>query len=1787
MIIRKSIFSIFILLFLQGCFLTSPSSNRKLKKLSEDSITNPNDPTFESASEVVWNNGSDVAGTLTINQNNTDNILLRGQGVNDFLNRDSNYTKQFCLMIGYNLTTAPGCIEGGSRTPADYSQCPPTNDAAAYATIRAQAKDQLRLRAIPDSILNFSTQSRERFLRIDLNASSQAASLCSGPMLSKLTTSLEVVSNGTDAAYRTEDICPTCSGTISSTSVSLYSIPSGTLYTDYVISSGQLDLSPLGLRVDLTNTSSGGGGSNSCTDAGCITQGYDCCSSTGSCVNNGQEKPNAAASFPTEIAQARADKLLNINLISNYPHIFYQCSNTTTPPVDPTPPTNPDEAAQKLFDQNRLNFLCMQGGALSTPDYSSCCLEGDATCDAATYACFLGESKTTPDYSDCSPTNDLAAYNTLAAIDPTGRYNAVKNYVRTSCGCTADPNALPPLDPDTVCPAFTLQAEFDAFGEVTNVSCLTPEPPNNDPTFQILNLTIDGRTAPHRFFKASDGLSVDDISTLQGGSEVQEGDTFSYLDNSGKSGPQTTDFNMNAIIGQFSVNLDQAKPAKAVDVVFDESYVIQTNSGFYNPCPTCKRDAWFSAFTSHPEVSSGAGRGLEAVAYTSSRDSYLNNLSAGNYEDTIFGRACWLPPTMIPYTHASDPSAQTQRLTRLKTQAALYMNGYQRDWFGFNKGAVIGSFNGVTWFAIGKGRRVRATSDKLFLAVNAGFLDLADNSTISVSILKDNASSTATTFDYDFDLAKTDARQNGAATCQAYHSCDVDRDCVTKLGWEYICTDINQSRTLWPVFDSDGNELAGQQQLGTISNFLVGGFNSTSSKRCVYRGAGSVCKKNFSTITNEVQRKAFACAPNFYCADLGDSMNGTVIREPDAFSNILFGQDADILGRPTSYVGGSSVIPTDVRNNLIANASNQVITLSSSELGICRPGKSLVGNSPLGHHQSRDNTGRTDYISQVSSCNSAATGNARVSTCPLLDDDGEHVYTNFTSTGDYSANNLIDLAAQNACGAESLTSGGSSPFDDVEADRLASLFDLITPKVAKDACFRRAGSPCNTDLDCSPGKLHEDSALAFGTDYFGDTTAERRYWQESLICGQGRPAPNLLDPDFSTYDLTLNRCCRAVGNDFTMYTEFSEIDNFPNLVPDMEADNSVLVVDRSPINGPRAQGRYSRYQTVDESTSRLQRAPGSNPTDNPTRTIPMIERDTTPQKYQWKTINDTGKKNCCGGGWIRKFADGTHDWTQRNRLNIDIDSFRCLNNKIPLELESPPLTRLGIDNLRFNIDAGSFCLRPDLGGCTQYPIYQTSNFEIRAPGEPIIQVLQTNGGFDPSVGTALANTITAIDTTPLGAPGTDDFNNIALNAHAPYEPIGIDNGTAVPRPVFIAFPGTISFYFPAYIGNAVNIQSVRVRPRDNNADDVRGSTNPYTAAFTNVACPADPTTILAGQYCISADNKFYINYDFSDAGATYAGVAISFVAMGSQNFSYDGTAVGTTAARLARESLEPGNSLYYDTKLARFELLGIPQIFYEPLYCNHDRSQLVPNIYSAADRTAFEAAAFTYDPTVNGVARSLSQIYDENDSRDFGDLAGGAGVAGIDIETGDDASNPTEQIVFQDQIAIEPIFASNDFTCCIELGNQTDDSAKCCSNFSVLEGQNRICRLAPGVDLNVYFNKFVSSEGMGEDVEDLNDNDFIPETGEPRLTQAVYTKLTAKGREHCSSGNIRFGSSFGNFTYASTVQVPNGGDIEDFKIFSIVDSIFDADAANDIGTVRFLEGFKWGAHVYCEVDTSN
>ncbi|TNF24925.1 MAG: hypothetical protein EP319_17450 [Deltaproteobacteria bacterium] len=1480
-------------------------------------------------------------------------------------------------------------------------------------------------------------------------------------------------------------------------------------------------------------------------------------------------------------------------------------------------------------------------------------------------------------------------------------HNSIRSNVWDRCGCEADPF---PTDPDAPqCPDFGLKAVKDASGKITDIICLVPNA-NAEPTpFQNLSLSVPSRSAPHRFYD-QDGTSHDDLKDLKGRTDIsQEGEAFSYTDESGKTGPIPTTFSVNAIFGQMTLELNRALPAKMIGVEFDQTYIISTTNGFYTPCPTCATDQWFEAFKPFPP--SQKGNGLAPIGFITDRSSYSNNLSLGNYEDTAFGRACWVPPTMLPWSHSPNTVLKDQRTNRLETQASMWVNGYQRDWFGFNQGALIGSFDGVTWFAVGDGRRVTATSNKLFLAINAPFADLAEPTDLTVSIVQDMGTNTVADYDYDPELPMDHPEQNHGATCRNFHQCSTDSDCVTSLGWEYVCGDILDYRSNWPKFDIDGNEIADTQRPSQMWTQILNGLKiGSNTKRCIYRGAGAPCMTDWSGETKSKQ-KQIRCAPNFYCSTLENTdFNKEVVRTPNLVEVILYGQDADVLGRPLSYLSSNSSLSSNTRDAIIANAAT--FTTSGGTMGLCRPGKALSNITTTTkintQHSSRDPGGRTDYISQISSCNSDTTGEFRTISCPVFDMNpdsdtfGDYIYHeeqfSATNTGIIGTNNSeITVyrtlsSQQNMCGAESqLIESGElvSTFKEIEAEDLSGLANLLFPKIVRNACLRKAGNVCHTDLDCGPNRLHADQAQFLGPEKFGNTAAEKEYWQEGLICSQSAYKPQLNTEAFGNYDMTLNRCCREIGSDLSMYTQYSRADGTiiqstdAKLVESIFGGNERLRVMSTPAQAlPSSVGRYSRYSSfsITDNAIALNAAP--------LHQAPIIELDTSgipatpkaPKPFQWKTINDTGRNSCCGNGWVRKFADGTNDWTNRQRLNFDYTSLNCLNYRSPLPFERP----MGINANNYQKDVDKLCLSPGEFGCVQYPLdrkeinilfgtasapyetYEEAEYLLRRPGS-------------------------VVTTSPYGAAGvletfpSNDPNGGTLeqrkNHHAIYQPVPFNTPSAYNDGLwnFMAsqtFNYGASFFLPSYIqkDNITRVDIVYFKDgvaieeastaKGLSCDDetsgdcvielggnctvnasgshtkrgclnnggswvADGTCNINIRASVNIRNetrsfprPNQPNTgagtgntVEEAAFCIKNEG----NYDVFHYGGRqvlpapilsdwqYGGVRIVFNPINSPNFEVchsgapnytilDQDRAGCAGAGGTWQALSaipdqtkvplvtnPGNSLYYTSKLARLELLGIPQIAYEPIYCNSDYTEVIPGIFESGleTRTQWQNDANAFDYTgssTNGLFPDA--MYTPNRT----------------LPTCGDTGCPpiNQRAVLKDKVKLADIWSENEFQCCRETNLETDSAGNCCSGFASDINGVLTCKLPPGTNLNLFFNKFVSGEGMSDYIEEntrLKDTDFVPETGEPKLNDDVEQKLVNLGALFCSSGNVRAGATDGFFyaepnneRYYHQTQV----DEEQTKYRGLIDTNLDFDGDNDTGAFRFNEGFRWSHHIYCQ-----
>ncbi|MFA6235750.1 MAG: hypothetical protein WC635_00375 [Bacteriovorax sp.] len=1734
---------LFTVFLIQGC-IQAPSNARKGKLSSSATTTTPTDTTSTSLTDVYWSTPTVVTGTVTVNKNSQDVIYLRGKSIHNFLNlKDLSgveyYRKQYCMVGNF---TVPGTYK------------------------------QVRLRAIPIYIAA-STTTVERMLRIDIPSSTDNSSACKNTTLDSI-----LPANG---AYSLPEICATCTGQVTTANLTLYESKTGPAAL-VKAEPTQLSLSSVSMRVDLQSNATDS--TSSCTNASCGAKGFDCCIS-GQCVNDASEK--ASASTDPQYTQAKLDYAANPLSFINYPNIFYICSN-----IAHTPPSS-------------------TGGTTTTPLSDA---EARVAAYLADYTC-ISEVSTSTTYLTC---RNLNSSGVPTALDKTeGAYTAIKKKLAIACGCTAIDSEMSIKCPDWgIVPVYKSGAA-QTLANITDFNCYTPVPPNPIGPITNLNVSVPNRSAPHRFY-TSTGVNYDDISGLQTKlpTTTQEGDDFYYLDEYNKIGAVNGSFNINSVLGKMTIDLSHTMPAKQITVELGKSYILSATSGYFTPCSQCAKDSWFQTFTAHPNTQRGVG--LQASGYSTQRDTYSANTGFGNYEDTKFGRACYVPLTMLPLSHQKNSSLQVQRQNRLKTQATYYVNGYQRDWFGFNKGALIGSFDGVTWFAVGTGRRATATSTKLFLAINGSFLDLADKTDTIVNIIPDFSVNTTADYDYDPEITMTDPRQNTGATCQRFHQCEVDADCVAQLGWEYTCTDVSQYKTKWPLYDSDAKEVVNQERTAPIFDILQPTISTALGKKCIYRGAGAPCKRDYSTLT-EYNKKGLTCAPNFYCASLtSNKFNDEIVRAPNELDGVLFGMDTNILGRPLNYVTASKTLLSEVISNIKFNATGAIglTNAEGDDMGICRPGRKL-SNTDVAAHSDPDASKRTDYISQIGSCNSIATNATRFITCPAFDDDRNYLFN-------ASADTIQRRETQNACGGESKhTSSLVSAFKGIESLSLLNTQNIIQPMLVQDACFRRAGSICHTDLDCGPNKMHEEAVGSIDIKYFGETDAEQQYWQESLICSQGTATPALGATGYFDFKLSENRCCREIGKDFTMYTQGPK-----TIVPDNTGTNENLKTAKFPYYdpaknaqandtlGPAAKYRYSRYTISKEGKDDITK-------------IPAVDAATEPAANQWKVLHETGSLTCCGGGWIRKFADGTHDWNVKNRLSIDSNNFSCLNYRSPLADSSfSTFTADQIVASSYQKEYEFFCKSPDGTGCMQVP-YQDSNsstYAILSPKayDPFTKVEEDvtydSGASSPGYFSLPPSGFTRLNTSPSSDPidGSEPWTQ-AVNNDVPYMPrpyyytpisldVDIETGEAYTFFTDKTFDKGMALYLPAYIpwdsntgtpaipgpgsrANPTYIRSVFIK-YFYNAPVLPAvyeiTTNVATQAECNdvinltgaatLAAPIEGIT-TSNTWCMVTNAKtqnrpvIVVRAD-ADPGNNwkYAGLIIDFKPLEQHRL------IATPTKKVS----EPGNPLYYLSKLARLELLGIPQITYEPLYCNNDQSKLVPGIFksSIATRAQFVAASVAY----TGIEDPIQRYNDDNSSSTN--------------DTTAEYGNVEKRFTYQDKLDHSAIFSSKDFACCTPLGKTATSAAKCCSGHAVAssDGKTQTCKLPHGTDLNVYFNKFVSGEGVGDSlgvpglsITGLDSEiDFNEYTGEPKYKDTVTKKLLDIGAFFCDGGKVTTGGAFGKFPpepFSGTYSIAPGssGNLEDSFPLSIVDSVIDFERNDpNVGKVPFDSGFKWNHHLYCQ-----
>lgn len=1641
--------------------------------------------------------------SITINTINLNNANLVGSMVETFLSNPANVTgATYCLVSSYSV--------GG--TPLE-----------------------LRTRVVPVSYYDFVQKRTVRVYRIDFPETASSLDSCSGPLFSPDTSGTYVPETSPATSFAPGAVCNTCTTTLTSTRVRLFK-REGTLRE---ISSGNLNFSGIVLRIDPNNSSND---NSTCSNSSCQGRGFDCCLDN-QCVNDGAEKAAGISQYPDLYETAKAEIAENPMAYLSYPQLYYICSGSTG---TTTGTTTSGGGYDEAFEKKKKDYACLQHlkSQTSTVPFQEEILTRDYD----------------PDTDCLTETADIGEYY---------YYKDVVKRMYEACGCNKSTIELSVSE----CAHFDYEAGSFSGSAPTEIHCIVQQTDDGSVPVQS-RVQVNSRSAPHRFFDTS---GTEKALT---GSVSQEEPKFEYLDDE-KIIPSQSDFSMNAILGQMSVSLDQALPAKSVTVELDQVYLISTVSGSYTPCPTCGKDSWLDSFSAHPSSSNGSG--LQGLSLSTERDNIAPYNGGGNYEDTIFGRACWLPPTMIAFSHSAKGTAPLQRRNRLQTQAALFANGYQRDWYGFNKGALIGSFDGVTWFAVGRGRIVRSTSTKLFLAINAPFADLASPSIHEVNIEAYNGSTQASSVDYDPAFHVTDIKQNQGGTCQANHMCNTDTDCVTRLGWEYMCADVKDVKTQWPLFDSEAKEIPNSGRgvttydtngnpvsstATTIDQILAKkGFPSASTKRCVYRGAGAPCVVNPSSISDLNRKKSLTCAPNFFCANVstGGLFNGKVARFAASLDQIpvtknhFFGKDANVLGRPLSYLSSAdttSLFP-DIQSTLRENIGHNH-NLGNSMAGVCRPGKALPDTAtspitnPFNQHQFSDGQRRTDFINQIASCNSTLYNAFRQSSCPVIAADGNYeMFATASVASDYHQR----ARTQNVCGLQSLFNNASlssnadnmlsfSPFRSFESKTLPNT-TVMEKTLVRDACLRRAGQVCQTDLDCSPNKMHAEQTDVFSLSYFGNQ-AEKNYYSEYLVCGQSDPKPAFGDlAAYKAYDMSKNRCCREVGKDLTTFTNYvPTFTNYDETKPLKDNyDNASLGLLMSLDNGtgitmPNDQKRYSRLATVDglggSSRPLLSGFQNRRTTDgliqneSPTSAVNAL----TPG--QWKTLGEANSETCCGGGWIRKFSDGTNDWKNTGRVVLDVTNFRCLNSRTvlltrPEEVKDEYDPTTDIQSL-VDQDEGYYCKdgTNTTGACAMY------SFSDSLTATPPVGTSLLTVQFSTRV-----PTFGSLNLDHYFSPNSADGNSLTV----------INYGASGGR-------RNIALKIPSFVTDnaiAALLGTVAMDP-DSGADVTCTGT---TGAIASLDPASDGAALgCAAGCCYRYDDDQRIL--LVSASAALQGGAFANRTVG-VNFTAE--PAGKETAALPSPSLvptRPGSNAYYLKRLGRLELSGIPQVPAQPLYCNDNSEVLVPGIFDIISGL---------NTVTNNTDKDELETNVLNYSKSFKDAAGNV-------------------YMNQKTLLNDPVFSANDFMCCTPLGKTATSASKCCSGFGTSTSATSVtCKLPPKTNLMVYFNRFVSNEGRGSEQPGggLVDADFEDSTGEPKLSSAVNLKITELGKTYCSSGKVRQGGAFGRYEPEPQGPLTNASS----RIYNIVDSMRDAGQNSNAGqTVTtgytpFTQGFRWNHHLYC------
>lgn len=811
--------------------------------------------------------------------------------------------------------------------------------------------------------------------------------------------------------------------------------------------------------------------------------------------------------------------------------------------------------------------------------------------------------------------------------------------VNSICNCAGEKcNLTPVYDEANVLKRFDCAHEAPA----------TTEPPVNQ------TVTVSSKNVPHRYFDQN-GVNYDEDYSGAPTQEFGDAGVFNYTaGNVLKPNNVTSYVGFNEIYGSFLKNGSYARPAKMVRVKKDTFYDLTVSTGSFSSCTTCGSDYYNALQKIFPQSFSIGGGGYAPELYESSR---LKNTSPYRSDDLLFGRACFLPATMIPWTHtAGDP--RLQRQNRLAAQHFLFANGYNRDWFGFDYGSLIGSFDGVSWFSVGSKRRIQAKSGRLYLAVNAFFGDQNIDNNITLNVSE--------TVNFANTYPEADADTDGAQ-CQRSHFCSTDNDCIKQLGYEYSCQNVSALSSNWPSFDANATEAGSDPSFmrRTLTSLIAKGTNG-QAKRCVYRGRGAPCDQNLTKtdpaqyFNGSVTPGTLACSANTFCQDLSSSrFNDRIARFASTPTNQnlidaagvgnssdTVGLAARILGRPFDYYG-TKTPPSGVRTTLNSNGV----------FAVCIPGKNPTNASTtfeLNQRAPSSNVDASDKLYNVGTTMSSSSMSAKYyNACPATGVTGSYLHhsnlTLLTST------ELADAAISQNLSANLLD---FAPLRDLGIFSSSNANLVSTIGYQRNACLRAPGASCFSDLECAPSET--SAAKVRSTDLSGLLNpAERKYWEEELVCG---------NPDFKlvnsgaknpNYDIKNNRCCREFGKEITVATQVNDgtgTNDFlwcnPTTKKPVVAGVNTTITDKK------------RYSKVHGAYDKMTCDPAQI---SSTKTFALSTFNTN--KYdamrqileQYKTLDTLNSRTCCTTHWVRQFAASNGGGTKfaRGKLQtIDKSMFK-------------------------------------------------------------------------------------------------------------------------------------------------------------------------------------------------------------------------------------------------------------------------------------------------------------------------------------------------------------------------------------------------------------------------------------------------------------------------------------------------------------------------------------------------